>query len=196
MKYGLGGLGMGCRRSAITVIIFFNAIMAAVSGVAAAVFLIWIDPSLTLLILVSAGLAALLLYPLTLLSVHVAKDRENPSGLRKEVCGLGRRSQSKPQRIFVNWRVGTRLFDAAGVSPNHFRHQSHHDQYRARGLLHGKRGACRWNNGRLRRLYRRLRTTFWRRATHSEPLPASAATIPKLFATLVTKDMQRIDEKA
>ena len=96
MKYGLGGLGMGCRRSAITVIIFFNAIMAAVGGVAAAVFLIWIDPSLTLLILVSVGLAALLLYPLTLRSVQGAKDREKAlAAFRKEVRGLGQKDSTE-----------------------------------------------------------------------------------------------------
>jgi hypothetical protein len=92
MKYGTGGLGMGCRRSAIIVITFFNAIMAAVSGVVAATFLIWIDPSLTLLILVSAGLAVLLLYPLTLRAVQGAKDREKAqAAFRKEVHGLGQK---------------------------------------------------------------------------------------------------------
>ena len=96
MEYGLGGLGMGCRRSALIIVTFFNAIMAAVGGIGAAIFLIWIDPSLTVLMLVSAGLAALLLYPLTLRAVQGAKDREKAlAAFRKEVRALGQKASTE-----------------------------------------------------------------------------------------------------
>lgn len=75
-QFGVGGLGMGCRRGAITAIGFANAITAVVGGIGSAIFLFWVDHTLTLLILVSVGLATLLLYPLTLRAVQSAKDRE------------------------------------------------------------------------------------------------------------------------
>jgi hypothetical protein len=76
MDFGVPGLTLGCRRGAMTAISFANAITAVVGGFGAAIFLLRIDPALTLLILVSVGLAALLLYPLTLRAVQGAKDRE------------------------------------------------------------------------------------------------------------------------
>jgi hypothetical protein len=76
MRYGMGGLGGGCRYAALTAITFSTAILAAIGGVGATLFLFWIDPSLTLWIFVSVGLSALLLYPLTLRGVQGAKDRE------------------------------------------------------------------------------------------------------------------------
>jgi len=76
LDFGIGGLSTGCRRGALIATAFVNAIAAIVGAVGATVFLIRIDPSLTLLILVSAILAALLLYPLTLRAVHSAKARE------------------------------------------------------------------------------------------------------------------------
>ena len=76
MDYGLGGLTTGCRRGALTAIGFANAITAIVGGTGGAFFLFRIDLPLTLLILISASLAVLLLYPLTLRAVQSAKDRE------------------------------------------------------------------------------------------------------------------------
>ncbi len=75
-EHRLGALAMGCRRSAITAIGFANAITAVIGGIGAAFFLFWIDAPLTFLILVSVGVAALFLYPLTLRAVQAAKDRE------------------------------------------------------------------------------------------------------------------------
>lgn len=76
MEFGVGGLATGCRRGSITAIGFANAITAVVGGIGATFFLFWIDAPLTFLILVSVGLAALLLYPVTLRAVQSAKDRE------------------------------------------------------------------------------------------------------------------------
>lgn len=76
MDFGVPALTLGCRRGAMTAISFANAITAVVGGFGAAIFLLRIDPALTLLILMSVGLAALLLYPLTLRAVQGAKDRE------------------------------------------------------------------------------------------------------------------------
>ena len=76
MQFGVGGLGTGCRRGALNAIAFANAVGAVVGGLGAAAFLVWIDPSLTFLILISVGLAAFFLYPLTLRAVKAAKDRE------------------------------------------------------------------------------------------------------------------------
>ena len=74
--FGIGGISTGCRRGALFASAFANAIAAVVGAVGASVFLIRIDLPLTLLIVVSAILAALLLYPLTLRAVHSAKARE------------------------------------------------------------------------------------------------------------------------
>ena len=49
---------------------------AVVGGIGAGAFLLWIDLSLTLLVFVSVGFAALFLYPLTLRAAQSAKDRE------------------------------------------------------------------------------------------------------------------------
>jgi len=76
MDFGVPGLTLGCRRGAMTATSFANAITAVVGGFGAAIFLLRIDPMLTLIMLVSVGLAALLLYPLTLRAVQGAKDRE------------------------------------------------------------------------------------------------------------------------
>ena len=74
----LGGLTTGCRRGTLTAISFATAITAVVGGLGAAFFLFRIDLPLTLLIFVSAGLAALLLYPLTLRGVASAKIGKKP----------------------------------------------------------------------------------------------------------------------
>ena len=76
MNFGVGGLTTGCRRAAIIVISFVNSITAMVGAVGATFFLLRIDLSLTLIILIAVSLAALLLYPLTLRAVRGAKDRE------------------------------------------------------------------------------------------------------------------------
>jgi hypothetical protein len=76
IDYGFGGIATGCRRGTLIVVSSASAITAAVGGLGAAFFLLRIDLPLTLLIITSAGLAALLLYPLTLRGVASAKRRE------------------------------------------------------------------------------------------------------------------------
>jgi hypothetical protein len=89
MDYGLGGLTMGCRRGSLIAISFANAITAVVGGLGAAFFLFRIDLPLTLVIVGSALLAALFLYPLTLRAVQSAKDREKAqAAMRVEVRKL------------------------------------------------------------------------------------------------------------
>ena len=88
-EHRLGALAMGCRRSAITAIGFANAITAVIGGIGAAFFLFWIDAPLTLFILISVGVAALFLYPLTLRAVQAARDREKAqSNFRSETRRL------------------------------------------------------------------------------------------------------------
>jgi ABC-type multidrug transport system fused ATPase/permease subunit len=87
--HGLGGLTMGCRRGSITAITFASAITAVVGGLGAAFFLFRIDLSLTLVIVGSALLAAVFLYPLTLRAVKSARDVEKAqAGLRAETRKL------------------------------------------------------------------------------------------------------------
>lgn len=74
--FGVSGLGVGARRGAIISMSFVTAITALIGGIGASVFLFWVDAPLTMLILVSVSLAALLLYPLTLRAMQSAKDRE------------------------------------------------------------------------------------------------------------------------
>ena len=64
----------GCQRGAITAISFAYAATAVVGGIGAAVFLLWSETWLTLLVLVFAGFAALFLYPLTLRAAKSAKN--------------------------------------------------------------------------------------------------------------------------
>ena len=71
---GVGGLSGGCQRGAITAISFAYAATAVVGGIGAAVFLLWSETWLTLLVLVFAGFAALFLYPLTLRAAKSAKN--------------------------------------------------------------------------------------------------------------------------
>jgi hypothetical protein len=80
MQFGVAGLGTGCRRATLNAIAFANAVGAVVGGTGAAAFLVWINPPLTFLILISVGLAAFFLYPLTLRAVKAAKDREKAQG--------------------------------------------------------------------------------------------------------------------
>jgi ABC-type multidrug transport system fused ATPase/permease subunit len=89
MDHGLGGVTMGCRRGSLTAITFANAITAIVGGLGAAIFLFRIDLPLTLVIVGSALVAALFLYPLTLRAVQSAKDREKAqAAMRAEVRKL------------------------------------------------------------------------------------------------------------
>jgi ABC-type multidrug transport system fused ATPase/permease subunit len=89
MDHGLGGLTMGCRRGSLTAITFANAITAVVGGLGAAAFLFRIDLSLTVVIVVTALLAAVFLYPLTLRAVKGARDREKAqAALRLEIRKL------------------------------------------------------------------------------------------------------------
>ena len=74
--FGVSGLGVGARRGAIISMSFATAITALIGGIGASAFLFWVDAPLTMLILVSVLLAALLLYPLTLRAMQSAKDRE------------------------------------------------------------------------------------------------------------------------
>lgn len=76
IDYGFGGIATGCRRGTLIVVTSATTITALVGGLGAAFFLFRIDLPLTLLIITSAGVAALLLYPLTLRGVASAKLRE------------------------------------------------------------------------------------------------------------------------
>jgi hypothetical protein len=68
---------------------FANAVTSVIGGLGAAFFLFRIDLALTLLIAVSAILATLFLYPLTLRAVKSAKDREKAqAALRTEIRKL------------------------------------------------------------------------------------------------------------
>ncbi len=66
----------GSRRGALMAVIFFNASAGALGAVAALVFLLWMDPVLTVLILAGVALGALSLYPIALRGVRVARLRE------------------------------------------------------------------------------------------------------------------------
>jgi hypothetical protein len=86
---GLGALCGGCQRGAITAISFAYAATAVVGGIGAAVFLLWNDFWLTLMILASVGFAALFLYPLTLRAAKSAKDREKvQAAFKRELVKL------------------------------------------------------------------------------------------------------------
>jgi hypothetical protein len=74
--YGLGGLAMGARRGALITISFANAITAVIGGLGAALFLFRIDLPLTLVVVGSALVATVFLYPLMLRAAKSAKDRE------------------------------------------------------------------------------------------------------------------------
>jgi hypothetical protein len=76
VDHGFGGIATGARRGTLIAVSSANAITAVVGGLGAAFFLFRIDLPLTLLIIASAGVAALLLYPLTLRGVASAKRRE------------------------------------------------------------------------------------------------------------------------
>jgi ABC-type multidrug transport system fused ATPase/permease subunit len=87
--HGVGGLAMGSRRGALIAISFANAITAVIGGLGAAVFLFRIDLPLTLVIVVSALVGAIFLYPLTLRAVKSAKDREKAQEVfRAEMLAL------------------------------------------------------------------------------------------------------------
>jgi ABC-type multidrug transport system fused ATPase/permease subunit len=87
--HGLGGLAMGGRRGVLIAMSFANAITAVVGGLGAAFFLFRIDLPLTLVIICSALVAAIFLYPLTLRAVKSAKDREKAQEVfRTEMLAL------------------------------------------------------------------------------------------------------------
>ena len=93
--HGLGGLSTGARRGTLIVVSSATAITALVGGLGAAFFLFRIDFALTMLIIVSACLAALLLYPLTLRGVASAKKREKAQvSFRTELRKLARSARS------------------------------------------------------------------------------------------------------
>lgn len=73
---GFKELHAGCRFAALTALNFCNALPPLVGGAGAAVVLVWIDRSLTGLILITAVLWATLLYPLTLRAVRLAQKRD------------------------------------------------------------------------------------------------------------------------
>ena len=101
MQFGVAGLGTGCRRAALNAIAFANAVGAVVGGTGAAAFLVWINPSLTFLILISVGLAAFFLYPLTLRAVKAAKDREKAQGAFKAEIRKHADQNSAGQRVLT-----------------------------------------------------------------------------------------------
>ncbi len=76
IDFGMGGLSYGCRRGALIASTFANTIAAMIGAVGASSVLLHIDLPLTMLILVSAILSTLLLYPLTLRAMQTAKARE------------------------------------------------------------------------------------------------------------------------
>jgi ABC-type multidrug transport system fused ATPase/permease subunit len=80
---GLGGLTVGCQRAMLTVASFANAITALVGGLGGAAFLFRIDMPLTMLIIASALVAALFLYPLTLRASKSANDLEKAQTVLK-----------------------------------------------------------------------------------------------------------------
>ena len=96
MDYGFGGLATGCRRGTLIVVTSATAITAVVGGLGAAFFLFRIDLPLTLLIIVSAGLAALLLYPLTLRAVA---ERQGPGESARGVQAGAARTRARSDSI-------------------------------------------------------------------------------------------------
>ena len=87
--HGLGGLAMGSRRGVLIAMSFANAITAVIGGLGAAFFLFRIDLPLTLVIVGSALVAAIFLYPLTLRAVRSAKAREKAQEVfRTEILEL------------------------------------------------------------------------------------------------------------
>jgi ABC-type multidrug transport system fused ATPase/permease subunit len=97
---GLGGLTVGCQRGVLTVASFSNAITALVGGLGGAAFLFKIDMPLTLMIITSALVAALLLYPLTLRASKSANDMEKAqTALRKEIRKLYDSIHQKATRV-------------------------------------------------------------------------------------------------
>ncbi len=79
----------GSRRGALMAVIFFTALSGAVGAVLALVFLLAMDPVLTLLILAGVALGAFSLYPVALRGVRLSKQRERTQiALNKEVQEL------------------------------------------------------------------------------------------------------------
>jgi hypothetical protein len=98
MDFGVNGLGVGARRGAIMAMSFSTAITALIGGIGASVFMFWVDPTLTFMILVSVVVAALFLYPLTLRAVRSAKDREKAQfAFKKELRALNEKRGSIDQ---------------------------------------------------------------------------------------------------
>ena len=96
---GLGGLCTGCQRGAIIAISFAYAATSVVGGIGAAVFLLWNDVWLTLMVFASVGFAALFLYPLTLRAAQSAKDREKVQTVfKRELVKLAEQS-SRGERV-------------------------------------------------------------------------------------------------
>ena len=102
IDHGFGGLSTGARRGTLIVVSTATAITAMVGGLGAAFFLFRIDFALTMLIIISACLAALFLYPLTLRGVASATKREKAQeSFRTELRELvERRSLSEPATSF------------------------------------------------------------------------------------------------
>ena len=112
IDYGFGGLATGARRGTLIVVSSATAITALVGGLGAAFFLFRIDLPLTLLIIVSAGLAALLLYPLTLRGVASAKMREKAQeSFRIGVANNSSRSASIDEPV-TTFKAAEDLADA------------------------------------------------------------------------------------
>ena len=96
---GVGGLSGGCQRGAITAISFAYAATAVVGGIGAAVFLLWSETWLTLLVLVFAGFAALFLYPLTLRAAKSAKNAERIRAVFKKEWAKLAEQNSRGERL-------------------------------------------------------------------------------------------------
>ena len=88
-EHGLGPLVAGCKRGALTAVVFSNAISGMFGGLTAAAFLFWIDPALTTLILFLVCLGTLFLYPVALYAVTLFKQRiQAQLAFRREVLTL------------------------------------------------------------------------------------------------------------
>ena len=75
-RHGFGGLNGGCRLSALTAVHFCNVLAPVVGGMGALIVIFWIDPRLTLMLVIASGFWALLLYPLSLRAAKLAGQRE------------------------------------------------------------------------------------------------------------------------
>lgn len=73
---GVSRVSLGCRHAVLSVVAILGAVTPIIGGVVAGVALVAIDPVLTGMLIVGAGLSCLLLYPLMMRQVAVADRLE------------------------------------------------------------------------------------------------------------------------